>query len=97
MLIVITGTGANASIMERKVSDSDWDATISAIAAGNWTDISAVYHMGLGGRDVLDIIAREVRDIWALEGEPLTAWQRNFIEQNISVSAANKFRTMEVA
>jgi hypothetical protein len=40
---------------------------------------------------VTEDFAKEVADIWAREGEPLTDTQREFLEFHIGVSFANQF------
>jgi len=42
-------------------------------------------------RDVSREIAVEAMNLWAYSGEPLTYAQREFIEQSISIQAANSF------
>ena len=96
MLIVITGTGEHQWIAERKLSYSHWDKTAQDIADGQLTDVSSVIQASTG-QDVLPQIARDVMTIWANRGEGLAGWERDFIEQNVSVQAANKFRHMEPA
>ena len=89
MFIVITGTKGNEHIEQRRVLDAEsWDATVQQIAEGQWTDISQVLR---GNADVLPLMAREVQDIWADRGDGLKDWERDFIEQNVSIQAANKF------
>jgi hypothetical protein len=90
MLIVICGEQGSEYLPERRLVDTDWDATVQHIAEGQFENVSSVIHSSLG-RDVLDAIAREVMTIWQERGEPLTDWQRKFIEYNVSVSAANRF------
>lgn len=90
MLIVICGTKGNEYIPERKLSECDWDHTVLSIASGEWTDICEVQDTSTNS-DVLPRMAREVMTIWADREEPLTDWQRQFIELNVSVSAANRF------
>jgi len=90
MYIVITGSGSNQHIAPRKLSDANWDETVLDIARGEWTDISSVIQASTGF-DVLSSMASQVMTIWADREEPLTSWQRDFIEQNVSIQAANKF------
>lgn len=90
MLIVICGEYESEYIAERNLCDTGWDATVQDIANGQFEDVSSVIHASMGV-DVLDILAREVMTIWANRGEPLTDWQRKFIEFNVSIKAANRF------
>ena len=90
MLIVICGEQGSEYLPERRLVDCEWDVTVSDIANGQFEDISSIIHAAIG-QDVLPAIAREVMQIWAERGGPLTAWQRDFIEHNVSVSAANRF------
>lgn len=92
MLIIICGETGSEYLPERRLVDAEsWDVTVSDIAAGQFEDISSVQHTGMPGRDVLPIIAREVMTIWAEREEPLTDWQRDFVERQISIRIANKF------
>jgi hypothetical protein len=75
---------------ERRLIDTSWDATVGDIARGEFKDVSQVIHASMG-KDVLDIIAREVMDIWADREESLSDWQREFVQLNVSVQAANRF------
>lgn len=90
MLIVICGEQGSEYLPQRRLIDTSWEATVGDIASGQFEDVSSVIHAALG-TDVLPLIAREVMTIWADNGEPLTDWQRKFIEYNVSVSAANRF------
>jgi hypothetical protein len=92
MLIVICGEQGSEYLPERRLLDTSWDATVADIASGQYEDVSSIIHTGMPGRgDILNIIAREVMTIWADRGEPLTDWQRKFVEYNVSVQAANRF------
>ncbi len=95
MLIIIAGTGPDQYIPERKLSDCDWNETVLDIARGEWKDVSSVIQTSTGA-DVLPSMARQVMTIWADREEPLTNWQRDFLEMHVSVQAANKF-AMEAA
>jgi hypothetical protein len=91
MLIVICKDKTGYEwLPERRRIDTSWDATVSDIARGEFKDVSQVIHASMG-KDVLDIIAREVMDIWADREEPLSDWQREFVQLNVSVQAANRF------
>ena len=92
MLIVICGEQGSEYLPQRRLVDAEsWDVTVSDIAAGEFEDISSVQHTGMPDRDVLPLIAHEVMDIWAERGEPLTDWQKKFVEFNVSVRVANRF------
>jgi hypothetical protein len=91
MLIVICKSkDGHEYLPQRRRIDTSWDATVSDIASGQFPDVSQVIHASMG-KDVLDIIAREVMDIWADRHEPLSDWQREFVQLNVSVQAANRF------
>ena len=90
MLIVITGPDNNQSIMERKLSDSGWDETVKAVAAGEWTDISSIIQTSTG-TDVLPLIVGAAMDIWADSGEPREEWQDDLIDTAGGVRRIRRF------
>jgi hypothetical protein len=91
MLIVICGKPGSEYLPERRLIDTSWEATVGDISSGQLENVTSVRHTGLPDRDVLPILAKEVMSIWMDRGEPLTDKQLDFIEQNVSVQAANKF------
>lgn len=96
MLIIITGNRGDEWVMERRLSRMGWDETVEDIAAGNWKNVSSVLQTSTGF-DVLPQIARCVMNRWAERDEGLSGWERDFVEANIGIHAANKFRSMEDA
>ena len=82
MLIVITKSNGIEWIRERKLSDSGWEETVKAIAAGEWTDIHEVRRFYTGDV-VTHLIAEEVARIWHENDEPLANWQKDFLSDNL--------------
>ena len=82
-------------LVERRLSDLDRKTTIKDIASGEIEDLVQVLECNpVEGicRDVTTDIAREVMDVWANNGEPISNRQKNFIELHVSLSAARAFR-----
>ena len=76
------------------ISKMDRFNTIAWIARGEFNGVSKVIAFDLAkgtARDASREIAVEVMTRWAHEGEPLTDWQVEYIEQQVSVQAANSF------
>lgn len=96
MLIVICGKPGSEYLPERNLSRTGWDETVEDVAQGQFSEISSIIHADLG-RDVTDIVAREVANIWADRGEGISSSEREFLEYTIGIQAANKFRAMEAA
>lgn len=93
--LVTVAHKSGAYIPERNVCDLGRAETIADIAAGHIEGVESVIEVNtadLTSRDVTYEIAREVMTLWADEGEPLTAWQRDFVEQLVSIPAANSFQ-----
>ena len=84
MLIVITGPADNQVIRERALAHSDWDNTVKAVAAGEWTYIAAVIHTATGN-DITDLIAEEVARVWHDHDEKLEDWQKDFLKEHLRV------------
>lgn len=79
---------------ERCVSDLDRATTVKDIADGRYEDLIQVIECNpVEGicRDVTDDIAWEVSAIWSRDGQSLSDWQRDFIEQIIGLEAAGAF------
>lgn len=70
-------------------TDEDRATVVHDIATGQYEDLVSVVNSN--GDDVTKEIAREVMTVWADRGEPLSAWQRDFVEQLVSIEAANAF------
>jgi len=82
-------------VSPRPLSDLDRATTIKDIASGEIEDLVQVLECNpVEGicRDVTTDIAREVMDVWANNGEPISNRQKNFIELHVSLSAARAFR-----
>jgi hypothetical protein len=84
-------------LVERELPEMDSQTTLRDIASGEWENVSKIIALREDGiwADVTDIFARKVMELWANGGEPLTRWQRDFVEQHVSVQAANSFRHAE--
>lgn len=96
MLIVICSHRNGAYLPERDLCRCAWDETVADIVSGQITNVSQIIQTSTG-QDVTESVARDVMAAWAERGEPLSAKQRDFIEQAVSVQAANKFRKLEEA
>lgn len=79
MLIVATKSDGTEWVRERKFSDSSWERTVKAVAAGEWTDLSQIRRFDTG-EIVTHLIAEEVARIWADRDEPLKNWQMDFLK-----------------
>lgn len=88
--LAICGLHIEPYTAEREVADMTWAGTIKDIAEGQLFPLRMVVEIGTG-RDVTKLMALEVMDIWAQRGEPLSYSQREFIELNIGIRAANSF------
>lgn len=92
--LVTTAHPSGTYTPERIVSDLGRAETIADIASGQLDNVIQVIECDVAAgtsRDVTPEIAREVMTIWADEGEPLDAWQRDFVEQLVSIAAADAF------
>lgn len=79
MFIVICKDGGFEYLPERRRIDAEsWDATVQDIANGQFEKISEVICTATN-RDVLTLMAGEVQNIWADNGEKLTEWQEGFV------------------
>lgn len=94
-LVVCASRSGAAYIVEREVADCDKATTIKMIASGEFEGLAQVLECNpVEGtcRDVTADIARDVMTVWADGGEPLTRFQRDFVESHIGMSAAASFR-----
>jgi hypothetical protein len=84
-------------LAEREEDELDASTTIKDIASGEWEHIQKVIALHPDGMwiDATKDVARAVMHIWAQDGEPLSRWQREFIEFHVSIQAANSFRQSE--
>jgi hypothetical protein len=84
----------NIWIAERKWSDMDRRTTLDDVASLQFENlVSVIEFNSIEGtsRDVTEDMAKDVADIWAREGEPLTELQREYLEFHLGVSFANQF------
>lgn len=92
--IVVCESGDGGYLPERKVSDLDRATVVKDIADGQYEGLTQVIEINpVEGtcRDVTEDIAWEVSALWSRDGEPLSDWQRDFIEQTIGIAAARAF------
>lgn len=93
--LVICSDKGELYVAERELSEMDSKTTLKDIASGEWTNVASVIVFNPVEHvcsDVTGEFVTAVMDIWADRGEPLTAWQRDFVEQHVSIQAANSFR-----
>lgn len=96
--LVICSDHGEHYVAERYLSNMDRETTISYIATGQAKTLVSVVEFNPDPDEricgiVTEDIAGEVMTRWAHEGEPLSAWKRDFLEQHISIQAANCFRS----
>lgn len=95
MIYLVIGTDKDdAYLPERKLSDLDRATVIKDIADGQYEGLIQVIECNpVEGicRDVTEDIAWKVSAIWSANGEPLSDWQQDFIEQTIGLEAARSF------
>lgn len=99
IVIEATRFGRTTYIAERDVCDMDRATTIRDIADAQYDRLAQVIEINpVEGtcRDVTEDIAREVMTVFASQGEPLSRWQRDFVEQHVGMQAAASF-PMEAA
>ena len=92
--LLVAADKGGAYLPERKLSDLDRATVIKDIAGGQYEDLIQVIELNpVEGtcRDVTEDIAWEVSAIWSANGEPLSDWQQDFIEQTIGLEAARSF------
>lgn len=93
-LIFEADRAGNIWLAERELADMDKATTLDDIASGQFEDLVSVIEFNPAehtSRDVTEDMARAIADRWAIEGEPLTDVQREFLEFHIGVSFANQF------
>lgn len=92
--VICKARSGGAYIVERDLSDCDRATTIADIARGEFDGFAQVLECNpVEGicRDTTEDIAWAVSAIWAGDNEPLTRWQRDFIERHLGMSAAAAF------
>lgn len=95
LYLIICSDKGQLYVAERELSEMDSGTTLKDIAAGEWTNLSSVIVFNPVEHICTDVtreFATAVMNLWADAGEPLTDWQRDFVEQHISIQAANSFR-----
>ncbi len=81
-------------VAERDLTHMSSQGTLRDLAAGEWRRVSRILVFNPAEHicsDVTEDFARSVMNVWAAGGEPLTDFQRDFIEQHVSIQAANSF------
>lgn len=95
MIYLVIGTDKDGAYLpEQRISDLDRATVIKDIADGQYEDLIQVIECNpVEGicRDVTEDIAWEVSAIWSANGEQLSDWQQDFIEQIIGLDAAGAF------
>ena len=92
--IVLVAHRSGEYLPEQNVSSLDRATVVKDIADGQYEDLIQVIELNpVEGtcRDVTEDIAWEVSAIWSANGEPLSDWQQDFIEQTIGLEAARSF------
>lgn len=93
--LAICSSKSGTYVRERDVADTDRKTTVADIASGEIEDMVQVLELNpVEGtcRDVTEDIAREVMTVWANEAEPLLDRQFDFVEQFVSMQAAQSFQ-----
>ena len=93
--IVFVADQFGSYMPERELADMDRKTTLELVAHGEWEGLSQVIEFNpaeFSSRDVTEDFAKEVADIWADQGEPLSDFQREFVEAHLGVSFANHFQ-----
>ncbi len=94
LYMVICSDKGEHYVAERELSEMDSGTTLKDIAAGEWTNLVSVIVFNPVEHicsDVTREFANAVMGLWADRDEPLTDWQKDFIQQHISIQAANSF------
>ena len=95
MIYLMIGTDKDGAYLpERKLSDLDRATVIKDIADGQYEGLTQVLEINPAEgicRDVTEDMAWEVSALWSRDGEPLSDWQRDFIEQTIGLEAARSY------
>lgn len=95
--LIICSDKGDLYVAERELSEMDSGNTLKSLASGEWTNVASVIAFNPVERiceDVTREVASAVMNLWANDGEPLTHWQRSFVEQHVSIQAANSFRAV---
>jgi len=93
--IAVCNSKTGNYVRERDVADTDRRTTVADIASGEIEDVVQILELNpVEGtcRDVTEDIARDVMTAWADDAEPLLCWQYEFVEQFVSMQAAQSFQ-----
>jgi hypothetical protein len=88
--LVICGNAIPEYSPERELKDMTWDGTVNDIASMQFPGLARVIEIG-SGKDVTKDMLKVVTDRWALQGEPLSSPQYDFVEQHCGTAFARKF------
>jgi hypothetical protein len=91
LYLVLCGQHVDEYAPERSVTDMDSAGTLRDIADGQFENLTRVIDVDTGA-DVTGMFVKATMNIWASQGEPLTRFQRDFIEMHVGVQAANAFK-----
>lgn len=92
--IVLVAHQSGEYLPEQSVSSLDRATVIKDIADGQYEGLTQVLEINPAEgicRDVTEDMAWEVSALWSRDGEPLSDWQQDFIEQTIGLDAAGAF------
>jgi hypothetical protein len=92
--LVVMDHKSGAYFPEQSVAETDRKTVVRDIASGQYDGLLQVLELNpVEGicRDVTEDICREVMNTFANEGEPLTAWQYEFVDLHVGTAAANSF------
>lgn len=91
LYLILCGQYIDEYAPERDVKDMNRATTVREIAEGQFKSLTRVLEVATGA-DVTADLARDVMTRWAHDGEPLSDWQRDFVELHVGLQAANSFR-----
>jgi hypothetical protein len=91
LYLVLCGQHVDEYCPERSVTDMDSAGTLRDIADGQFENLTRVIDVDTGA-DVTGMFVKATMNIWASQGELLSRWQRDFIEQHVGIQAANSFK-----
>lgn len=91
--LVVSSHRTGNYLPERDTADLDHVTTVRDIATGQFASVVQVLDpFEHTSRDVTEDIAREVMALWTSQGESLSDWQYEFVEQHVSLQAARSFQ-----
>jgi hypothetical protein len=95
LYLVICAHRNGPYVVEREVCDMDRATTLQHIKEGQFGSLARVIEFNtaeFSSRDVTEDMARDAMLAWALNDEPLTEWQYEFVDMHVSTQAANSFQ-----